>query len=267
MRAHGHENDQIACRPAVPALTALPAQGDTLPVVNAGGNRDGQTAVLTLQSGAPALGAGRLDVAPGAAAFLTGGLGLEGHPAHPLNHNALTGAAAVRAGLGGGSGFRAGTVARGTFMQARVVDFLFAAGDCLLKAQHQAHLHVLPTLGTRAPRRTAAAECTAENAAEYVAQIAEIGKAAVPAAGARRWVEGCLAELVILCLLVRVGQHGVCLVDLLEVLLGIRIAGVQVGVILLGELAVGALDRLRIGAPVYAEYLIIISVFCHIFVP
>ena len=149
-------------------------------------------------------------------------------------------------------------------MQARVVDFLLAAGNCFLKAQRQTHLHILAALGTRAPRRSAAAESTAENASENISKIPEIGKAAaVSAAGARRRIERCLAELIVLCLLVRVGQHGVRLVDLLEVLLGIRVTGVQIGVILFGELAVGALDRLRIGVPVYAEYFIVISVFCH----
>ena len=148
-------------------------------------------------------------------------------------------------------------------MQARVVDFLLAAGNCLLKAQRQTHLHILAALGTRAPRRSAAAESTAENAPENITKIPEVGKAAaVSVAGARRRIERCLAELIVLCL-VRVGQHGVRLVDLLEVLLGIRVAGVQIGVILFGELAVGALDRLRIGVPVYAEYFIVISVFCH----
>jgi len=151
-------------------------------------------------------------------------------------------------------------------MQARVVDFLLAAGNCFLKAQRQTHLHILAALGTRAPRRSATAESTAENAPENITKIPEIGKAAAVSAagaGARRRIKRCLAELIVLCLLVRVGQHGVRLVDLLEVLLGIRVAGVQIGVILFGELAVGALDRLRIGVPVYAEYFIVISVFCH----
>ncbi len=51
----------------------------------------------------------------------------------------------------------------------------------------------------------------------------------------------CVAELVILCTFLRVGENVVCLVYLLELGFSLRIIGVKVGVILLGELTVGFL--------------------------
>ena len=62
---------------------------------------------------------------------------------------------------------------------------------------------------------------------------------------------------------VRVGKNIVGLVDLLELFLGVLIAGVQVGVVLFGQLAVGAFD-LGIGG-VFADpqHLVVITFFCH----
>jgi hypothetical protein len=58
---------------------------------------------------------------------------------------------------------------------------------------------------------------------------------------------------VVLLPLLRVGEHGIRLTDLLEALLGVRVPGVLVGVLLAGDLAVGLLDRRRVGVLVDAE--------------
>ena len=51
-----------------------------------------------------------------------------------------------------------------------------------------------------------------------------------------------LAELIVLLALIRVGKHGVGLGDLLELFLGLLIAGVFVGMVFEGQLAVGFFD-------------------------
>ena len=56
-----------------------------------------------------------------------------------------------------------------------------------------------------------------------------------------------LADRVVLLALLGVGEHGVGLTDVLEALLGRGVPGVLVGVVLAGELAVGLLDRGRVG--------------------
>src|SRR5947209_2370515 len=100
----------------------------------------------------------------------------------------------------------------------------------------------------RADSRAAAARTSAapvEEPTEDVAQVvdAEVGReAALAGAAAERiggWPHG--PDLVVLLALRGVTQHVVCGGDLLEPLLA---ALVRIGVVLLGELAVGGLDLL-----------------------
>ena len=72
-----------------------------------------------------------------------------------------------------------------------------------------------------------------------------------------------MAELVVLCPLIGVGQHLVCLVYLLEASLAFLVAGMQVGVIFLGKLSVCFFQLVLRCALFDAENLIIISFFCH----
>ena len=73
-----------------------------------------------------------------------------------------------------------------------------------------------------------------------------------------------MAVLVIALALRGVAQHLVGLVDLLELGLGLLVAGIQVWVVLLGQLAVGLLDLIVRGGAVYAQHLVVISfIFCH----
>ena len=72
-----------------------------------------------------------------------------------------------------------------------------------------------------------------------------------------------MAELVILCTFLRVGENVVCLVYLLELGFSLRIIGVKVGVILLGELTVGFLYFIVGRTFLQTEHFVIISFFCH----
>ena len=110
----------------------------------------------------------------------------------------------------------------------------------VLEGQVQLRLHVGAPLGPAGSRRPAAA---AEEAPEEVAQVAHVLHAERAAARraeatAHRAVP---ADLVVLLALLGVAEHVVGRADLLEALLRSRVG---VGVVLLGQLAVGARDLL-----------------------
>src|SRR5699024_9556829 len=113
---------------------------------------------------------------------------------------------------------------------------------------------------------TAAAEAAPEEGAEDVTQVdvahieaAEAAEPAAGAAGAEVGIHPGVAELVVAGALLLVGEHLIGLVDLLELGLGILVAGVQVGVVLLGLLPVGLLDLIVAGPLGHAQDLIIIA--------
>ena len=153
---------------------------------------------------------------------------------------------------------------------ARIRDLLLAAEGRVLKADLDLRDHVLSLTGAGSARGGAAC-AAAEEVAENIAQISEAAEASKSAeAGARIGVEVRVdtreAVLVVARLFVRVGQHLVGLVDLLEFFLCRFIARVLVGVVLHGKLTVSLLD-LRIGCVFLdAQNLIIISfvLICHI---
>src|SRR5688572_5767959 len=68
-----------------------------------------------------------------------------------------------------------------------------------------------------------------------------------------------MAELVVGRPLLRVGQHFVGLVGLLEMLLGLRVVRIAVRMPLHGQLPVGLLDVLFGRVPVYAEHLVVVA--------
>src|SRR2546426_10728157 len=86
--------------------------------------------------------------------------------------------------------------------------------------------------------------------------------APVPLTGARE--RSIAPQLVVLLPLVRVAQDVVRLVDLLEAVGGLRIVGITIGVVLLGEAAKRLLDlvgRRRLG---HSEDLVIVSLRSHL---
>src|SRR5213075_1902076 len=83
---------------------------------------------------------------------------------------------------------------------------------------------------------------------------------ALPAHVGKRTV---LPKPVVLFPLLGIGQHGVRFRDLLEARLGGLVAGIGIGMVLLGELAIGLLDfvgRRRLG---HAEGAVVILVLGH----
>ena len=182
----------------------------------------------------------------GAAALLA-----RSHRLHRAERGALRGldcAAAFTVGayLRRSPGRAARTLAVGALLDARNGDFLLAAESRFLKAHGHGGLYAFA-----APRRVRIAACTsaeaeaAEHVAEYIAQITEAAKtaearAATAATAAETGVrvKGRMTELIVFLALLGIGQHFVCLVALLEALLTGFVAGVQIRVVLLGELPV-----------------------------
>src|SRR5438876_416544 len=87
---------------------------------------------------------------------------------------------------------------------------------------------------------------------DVLEERAEAALEAAARAGARR-----AAEAVVVRALVRIGEHAVRLVDLLEALLGLLVAGVLVGMELHRELPVGLLQLGTAGALPDAEHLVV----------
>src|SRR4051794_22241630 len=77
---------------------------------------------------------------------------------------------------------------------------------------------------------------------ELAEDVTQIGESRAVEPGSRGIADTCMAEAVIHRPLLTVGEHGICLAALLKLLFGVRIIGIAVGMILQGELAVGALD-------------------------
>ena len=200
-------------------------------------------------------------------ALLAGGLGLEGHAAHALVHNALTRAAAVGTGLGTRACLGTRAVTGRALVETVVADLLLTSEGRLLKGQSHPRAHVVAPLRAVSALGGAAAEGTAEDTAENIAQITEVTEAAAKAASAvsasvstaRGGIKGCVAVLVVLCLFICVRQDGVGLVDLLEVLFRLGISGVQVGMVFLRQLTVRPLDGVRVGGFIEAQYLVVVS--------
>ena len=140
---------------------------------------------------------------------------------------------------------------------------LFAAVGGLLKGNFQLIPQVVALLGALAAGRSAHA--AAEQLVENIAHAAHAAKveAPRPAEGIAIHAGSVKAKLVVPGALVRVGQHLVGLVQLLEAGLGLLVVGVQVGVALLGLAAVGALDVLVGGVFVNAQHLVIVAFVCQ----
>ena len=158
-------------------------------------------------------------------------------------------------------------LAGGALLAALHVELLLAAEGRFGKGDGHAGADALAPLGCVGVAPLGAAKAAAEEAAENVAQIAEVeARRAVAPSGAAcaRPVAGVNAreaELVVPGLLVGIGQHLVGLVDLLEFLLGLLVAGVHVRVVLAGQLFICFFDLILRRALADAEDLVIISFF------
>ena len=109
--------------------------------------------------------------------------------------------------------------------------------------------------------KAATAEEVAE-AAEDILHAHAAAEASSTAAGGTATDTG-VTELIVALALVGVTQHVIGLGQLLELLLGLLIPGVLIGVVLDGELAIGLLQLVGRSALAHPEYLVVISLCCH----
>ena len=260
---------KIARRAAVLSVIALTAYHNTLSVPDT--CRDGYRDRLRHPhlSGAAAGRAGVLyDLARTVAGLARNG-GLELHTAESLRHTALTGTAARRARLGGGTLFGSAAAAVCAFTNAREADIPLYAEHSLLKIYGNRNAYIIAAHGTVAARRGRLTEAAAEKRRKDIADITEISRGeaariAAASAASHASVKRRVTVAVIRRTLVGVGKYSVSLVHLLELRLGCFVAGMKVGVILLCHLAVGFFYCIFIGAALDAQHLIVISFsFCH----
>ena len=158
---------------------------------------------------------------------------------------------------------------RGAGNQLAYFDFLRRTRSYLLQRQTHLHAqvrtsaHTLPTATPTAAEQIAQVEtCAAEDIAELREDI--LHRHALPGSETAHAVHARVPELVVALPFLRVGKHLVCLRCLLEFLLGFLVAGVLIGVILNGFLAVGFLYLVRRRRLRHTQHLIIISFLCHI---
>ena len=125
----------------------------------------------------------------------------------------------------------------------------------------QGDLHVVAKIGTTRRRVDAAlAPPAGELAEHFVEDIGEAAKAEVAgAASAATVLEGGMAIAIVRRALVRIFQDIVGFVDLFEFMLGRRVAGIAIGVVLHGQLAIGPLEGLAIGVPRALQKLVVID--------
>ena len=179
----------------------------------------------------------------------------------------LPATAAIRTGLGAGALLRTGAAAIRTGTDALDIDLLFAALGRLLKGENDRRSRVAAPPGGIGIRPTAAAEATAtaEEGGKNIPQISEIHTAAVSSAGAGAEIRihSGMAVLIVARFFLRVGQHLVGLVDLLEVGFRLFIPRIQVGVILFRHLSIGFFDFILRGALLNPQHLVEIPLICH----
>src|SRR5229473_1668535 len=174
----------------------------------------------------------------------------------PLREPQLARAVAGRALLGPRSGLRSRATARVAALVPRDLHLRLGAEGGFGEADLQVVAEVGPAAARGPAAASAAAEDVAEDPLEDVVDV-RAAESLVERAGAEP-AGGLVAEAVVAGALLRVGEHLVRLGDLLELLLGLLVAFVLVGVELDGELAEGALQLLRGAGPFDAEHFVVV---------
>ena len=260
---------QIAVHAAVAGRITLARDGQHHTLAYTGRNLDLDhllTALGTLTAALVALGRDHL---PLATAGRADRLHLHTAEEGVLHRHHIARAVAVRAGTVRRAVLR--TRAAALVAGNRLIDFeLLRHARCDL-LQRKAHLDTDIRAAIDRTTATRGAESAAEVAAKDVAKLREdilhreAAKAATEAActtcGA---VHAGMAELVVAGALIGVRQHIVGFGCLLELLLGLLIPRVLVGVILDSRLAVGLLYLVGIGVFLDAQHLVVVSLFCHL---
>ena len=238
-------------------------------MVDAGGDVDLDGLAFPHPTLSAAVGTGLMDNAAGAVTLLAGTAGGKHAHRRPLLHLHLAAAAAVGADLRRGPRLAAAALTGGALLAALHGDLLLAAEGRLGKGDGDGGADALAPLGCVGVAPLRSAEAAAEEAAENVAQIAEVeARRAVAPSGAAgtcaiAGIHARKAELVIPGLLIGIGQHLVGLVDLLELLLGLLVAGVHIRMVFPGQLFICFFDFVLRGTLLDAEHLVIVSFFSH----
>src|SRR5438132_6182621 len=248
MRPHMDDTVQVAAAAAGIAGLALAAAADGGAVIDAGRDRDFQAAV---GQDAAVAAAGRAGIGDDLAAAATGATGLL-NPEEPLalDDDALAMAAPARgrARAVAGAAPRAFTAE----LLATNAHGLDDAARCLGQVELDLDA-VIPAPCRTVPRIVA--EQPAQNVAEQVAEhrpgVVEVRHVHAVEAG--------MAVAVIALPLLGVAEHVVGLGRLLEFQVRLRVADIAIGMILHGQLAVGALDLLVVRVARHAEHFVIVS--------
>ena len=229
----------VAVLAAIQAIVALPVVQDARAVFHARRHLDVQRVVAHHHALAAALRAWRLDHGSRALAHRTGA----GHAEEALLVTHLTLPSALLAGAGCLTAGGARAVAAFAEFAAAHGDVLLHAKGGVLKGDAQVLAQVVAAHGARASTAAPSAAkhvSKAEDVAEDVAEV-HLLEAALRGAGATGG-EGVVAVTVVGGALLGIAQDAVGLAALLEALLGGFVAGIAVGVVLQGKLAVGTLD-------------------------
>ena len=245
---HLEDNEQVAVHAAALRRVPFLRHRHLHAVIDAGGDVDGDDFLARHRAVAVAVRAGVLDDFAGAAAFRAdAGLLDDAEHAALLPHH-LTAAVAVGAGRDAVVVLGAGAMAVRT--DHLLVDFHLLLDGCGHLLQRQFHLDADVAAFAHAPLLAAAAteaaeveaaEPASEAAAEHIGEVAEDVAEVHAGEVAGLTAHSGVAELVVTRLLVGIAQHIVRLRGLLELLLGFLVAGISVGVVLHGLLAVGLL--------------------------
>src|SRR3990167_7808337 len=231
---------EIARRRTARSRLAFARKPDARPRIDTGRNLDFELAQPVNHTFAAAFLAGIFDHRP--APVASGTRPFDHEKALLRTHFAIAAAqlafALVRAGAG------ARTVAAVAFLRNFDFDFRLVAVESLFERDFQ----IVSQIGT-APRLSATAAASAEGAAEYgfedVADVAEIGRAAMASAKAavHAVLERRMAETVIGRALLRILEAVIGLANGLEPRFAVAAARIFVRVIFHRQLAVGRLDR------------------------
>src|SRR6202142_2041390 len=229
--AHADLHIEVARRTAVAAGFAFAVQADSVAGINSGRHRH-RNRLLLAYAALSVAGVARIaDDLAAALASRTRLLNGEDRLLHA--HLALP--VAGVAGLGRGTLGRAGSLAGLAFGQGGNLDFGLGAEHRPLQIEFE----LIAQIGTAKHLRASplpAGENIAEHLAENIAERIAGAEAAAAAAS-----EAGVAELIVYRALLRVGQHLVGLLGLLELVLGLRVVGVSIRMKLHGQAAIGSL--------------------------
>src|SRR5579884_328579 len=261
MVAHVDDQVQIARRPAALARVAFTDQPQPHARIHARRHLDGALPDL---ADAPAAAARRAGAGDDPARAVTARAGLravERAQDRVLRKLDLAGSPALRAGIRIRSGPRPAALARIARLHAREPDRLLHASRHLFQRQLQVFAQVVPLNHMAA--RTAPGGLRAKDNVEDIAKGTTHARAE-PAGEPLRadTVQPFLAVAVVLPPLVLVAENVIRGLDLLELLGRIRCL-IQVGMILLREIAIGALQLFRAGGAGNAQNLIVIARLCR----